>query len=151
MNRNSALLPSTFLSATLLATSAAQAMEIQQFDKMVQDDRAEYVSQLISGAEKLLTSQGSADLADNVEKLFTTNAPDGNTSIGMSQFMLDVANARLADARRALKDQAAHRLEVEDAMLVTLKKNRIPMSQGFVRSFRAIKSNFRPKFPPQKQ
>ena len=51
-----------------------------------------------------------------------TNAPDSNTSIGMSDFMLDLAQARLADAQRALKDPNAHRLEVEDAMLVTLKK-----------------------------
>jgi hypothetical protein len=50
-----------------------------------------------------------------------TNAPDGNISIGMSQFMLDLAKARLADAQRALQDPNAHRLEVEDAMLVTLK------------------------------
>ncbi len=96
-----------------------------------------------------MKDQGSADQAGKVESLFTTNAPDGNTSIGMSQFMLDVAKARLADAQRALKDPNAHRLHVEDAMLVTLKKNNIPLSQDFISDFRAANNNFRPKFPPQ--
>jgi hypothetical protein len=137
------------LSAALLFASAAQAMEIQQFDKMANDDQAQYVAELISGAENGLTGQGRADHAKNVETLFTKNAPDGNTSIGMSQFMLDLAKARLADAQRALKDPNAHRLHVEDAMLVTLKKNNIPLSEDFIRGFRAANSNFRPKYPPQ--
>ncbi len=126
-------------------------MEIQQFDKMAQDDRAEYVSELISGAEQVLTAEGKADQAEKIANLFTTNAPDGNTSIGMSQFMLDLAKARLADAQRALKDPNAHRLEVEDAMLVTLKKNYIPLSQDFIRNFRALNRNFQPKHPSQKK
>jgi hypothetical protein len=144
-------LPAMVISTVMLLSGTAQAMEIRQFDKMAQDDRAEYVSELVSGAEKVLTGQDSADQAKNVENLFTTNAPDGNTSIGMSQFMLDLAKARLADAQRALKDPTAQRLEVEDAMLVTLKKNNIPLSQDFIRDFRAINSSFRPKYPPQKQ
>jgi hypothetical protein len=138
---------SWFLSAAILSTSAAQAMEIQQFDKMAQDDRAEYVGLLIQGAEKILEANGNADQAGKVESLFRTNAPDGNISIGMSQFMMDVAKARLADAQRALKDPSAHRLHVEDAMLVTLKKNTVPLSQGFISDFRAINSSFRPKYP----
>ena len=46
--------------------------------------------------------------------------------------MLDLAKARLADAQRALQNPNAHRLEVEDAMLVTLKKNNIPLSEDFI-------------------
>lgn len=40
------------------AAGAEQAMTIVQFDKMAQDDRAEYVSELVSGAEKVLTDEG---------------------------------------------------------------------------------------------
>jgi hypothetical protein len=63
---------------------------------------------------------------------------------------LNVAAARVADAERAAKDPNAHRLEVEDAMLVTLQKNNIPMSRPFVQAFRAINTNFQPKSPPEK-
>ena len=59
--------------------------------------------------------------------------------------MLDLAKARLADAQRALMDPNAHRLEIEDAMLVTLKKNNIPLSQDFIRAFRALNMDFKPK------
>ena len=143
-------LPAMVIAAVMPLSGTGQAMEIQQFDKMANDDQAEYAALLSQGAQKVLTAEGKADQAANVENLFTTNAPDGNTSIGMSQFMLDLAKARLADAQRALKDPSAHRLEVEDAMLVTLKKNNIPLSQGFIRGFRTINSNFRPKYPSQK-
>ncbi len=94
----------TFVSAAMLFTGAAQAMEIQQFDKMANDDQAEYVGALIQGAEKVLTDEGRADLAAKISHLFTTNAPDGNVSIGMSQFMLTLAKARVTDAKNVEKD-----------------------------------------------
>ena len=145
MHRSNGFSASTFMSVAILLASGAQAMEIWNFDKMAQDDRAKYVSELIQGAGKVLTDAGNADQAEKIENLFTTNAPGGHTSIGMSQFMLDLAKARLADAQRALQDPNAHRLEVEDAMLVTFRKNTIPLSQDFIRGFRAININFEPK------
>ncbi len=136
------------VSVALLLTSAAQAMEIQQFDKMAQDDRAEYVSELISGAEKVLTAEGKADQAGKIENLFTTNPSDSHASIGMNDFMITLAKARLADAQRALKDPNAKRVQVEDAMAVMLKN-----LHGIVlpRNFFTVNSGFQPKFPPQKK
>ena len=40
----------TFLSAAMLFSGAAQAMEIRQFDKMADQDQAEYVGLLMSPA-----------------------------------------------------------------------------------------------------
>jgi hypothetical protein len=140
----------TFLAA-MLFTGAAQAMEIRQFDKMADDDKAEFIAELVQGAEKVLTDEGKPDLAAKVSHLFTTNPPDGDISIGMSQFYLTLALARVADAERAAKDPNAHRLEVEDAMLVMFKKNDIPLSPDFIRDFRTVASGFKPKFPPKKQ
>jgi hypothetical protein len=40
MKRFNALLAGTYLSASLLASSAAQPMEIKQYDKMANEDRA---------------------------------------------------------------------------------------------------------------
>jgi len=51
-------------------TSAAQAMEVRQFDRMAEDDRADYVSELIQGAEKVLTDADRADKAAQVSHLF---------------------------------------------------------------------------------
>ncbi len=145
MNRFNKYLAATFLSAAMLFSGAAQAMEIQQFDKMAQDDRAEYVSELIQGAEKVLTDEGRPDLAAQVSHLFTTNAPDGNISIGMSQFMVTLALVRLNDAKNAVEHPNDPRLEVEDAMFLTLQKNHIDLPDSFF----TVNKDFKPRFPPQ--
>ena len=145
MKRFNALLAGTYLSASLLASSAAQPMEIRQYDKMAGPDQDEYIAEVIQGAEKVWTDEGKLDLSAQVSKLFTTHLGNDQISVGMTEFSINLVRARLADAERAAKDPSAHRLEVEDAMLVTLQKNNIPMAQDFVRGFRAVNSNFRPR------
>src|ERR1700674_3753072 len=75
MNGLNKFLAATFLSAAMLFTTGAQAMEIRQFDKMADQDQAEYVGLLVQGAEKVLTDEGRSDLAAQVEHLFTTRNP----------------------------------------------------------------------------
>jgi hypothetical protein len=141
------VLAATVLSASLLATGPALAMEIQKFDKMAIDDQAEYVGLLSQGAEQVLADEGRTDLSDKVGYLFRTNTSDSNTSIGMNDFMITLAKARLADAQRALKDPNAKRVQVEDAMAVMLKNlHGIDLPKRFF----AVNSNFRPKYPPPK-
>jgi len=82
-------------------------MDIQQFDNMSLDDRSAYVSELIQGAEKILTDEDRADMAAKVSHLFTTNAPNINVSIGMSQFMVTLAVLRVKDAQRVAGEGAA--------------------------------------------
>ena len=137
------------LSAAMLLPNMAQAMEIRQYDKMASDDQAEYVADLVEGAEKVLTSIGNSDQAARVSKLFTTNLGNDKISIGSAEFNRNLALARVTDAERVAKDPNAHRLEVEDAMLVTLKKNNIPLPPEFIRGFRAINNGFQPKSPAQ--
>jgi len=145
MNRFNKFLVAAFMSAAMLLPSMVQAMEIRQFDKMAQDDRAEYVSELISGAEKVLTDEGRADQAAKIESLFTTNAPDSQTSIGMNEFMVTLAKARLADAQRVLQDPSAKRVQVEDAMAVMLKNLH---GIALPKSFFTVNDGFQPKSPP---
>jgi hypothetical protein len=113
------------------------------------EDRSNYVASLLIGTQQVLTDERRPDLADQIHKLFTDTSVGDEVSIGMTEFMRNLARARVADAERSAQDPNAHQLEVEDAMLVTLKKNNIPLSQEFVRDFRAINGNFRPKYPPQ--
>ncbi|MGH8200909.1 MAG: hypothetical protein ACREVO_11190 [Steroidobacteraceae bacterium] len=124
-------------------------MEIRQFDKMADRDQAEYVGSLVQGAEDLLTNEGRPDLQEKMHKLFSTIPTGDKMFLGMTEFERNLALARVADVERAAKDPSAHRLEVEDALLVTLKRNNIPLSQDFIRDFRAFNNGFRPKFPSQ--
>ena len=147
MKRFNALLAGTYLSASLLASSAAQPMEIRQYDKMAGPDQDEYIAEVIQGAEKVWTDEGKLDLSAQVSKLFTTHLGNDQISVGMTEFSRNLERARLADTERAAQDTKAHRLEVEDAVLVTLKKNNIPLSEDFIRAFRAVNASFQPKLP----
>ncbi len=148
MNRFDTFLVAVVVSAAMLLPSMAQAMEIRLYDKMSIDDQAEYVADLIDGAEKALTDQGRPDLSAQISTLFTTNIGGDKFSIGSVEFNRNLAAARVADAERAAQDPTAHRLEVEDAMLVTLKRNHIPMTPEFIKAFRAITKDFQPQSPP---
>lgn len=147
MSRFNKFLVATFMSAAMFFAGAAQAMQIRQFDKMASEDKGEYVGLLVGGAEQVLKDEGRADLAEKVEQLFTTTLPGDQITMGMGEFQLNLARARVADSDRVAKDPSAHRLEVEDAMLVTLKKNNIPLSQDFIKNLRAINKDFKPKLP----
>ena len=137
------------LSAVFLSV-AAHAMTIVQFDKMASEDKGEYIGRLVGGAGQVFKDEGRADLAAQVDHLFTTTLPGDKITIGIGEFQLNLARARVADSERIAKDPNAHRLEVEDAMLVTLQKNNLPLSQDFIKGFRAVNSAFRPKSPPEK-
>jgi hypothetical protein len=147
MNRFSKFLAATFLSAAMLFTSAAQTMEIRQFDKMADQDQADYIGDLIVGAEKVLTDEGRPDLAAKVEHLFTTKNNGDADTIGMVEFEINLALVRLDDAKNAEKNPNDPRSEVEDAMAITLENNHIPLPDSFF----TVNKHFKPKLPPAKE
>jgi hypothetical protein len=148
MNRINEFLVAVFMSAAMLLPNMVQAMEIQKYDKMASQDRNEYVADLVIGVQKVLIEEGQDDLAAKINNLFTEKLGGDDLPLGLVEFDKNLALARVADAERALQDPKAHRLEVEDAMLVTLQKNNVPMSRTFVAAFRAINNNFQPQSPP---
>ncbi len=116
MNRFNKFLVAAFMSAAMLSVSAAQAMEIRQFDKMANQDQSDYIGDSIVGAEKVLTDDGRSDLADQVKKLFTTKNPGDADVIGMVEFEINLAILRENDAKNAITHPNDPRLEVEDVM-----------------------------------
>lgn len=138
-------IPAAILSAAILLCGDAQAMEIEKFDRMAAQDQSDYIVVLIEGAQKVLIQSGKKDLADKVHKLFTKKLPGDESPVGVVELESNIARARLADIRNLEKDQNAQRLEVEDAMAVTLKKNGIQLPTTFY----TIASGFHPKLPPQ--
>lgn len=145
MNRVSRLLAATFLAASFMFSGVVQAMEIQQYDKMSDDDQNEYVADLVVGAQHVLTDAGHPEQAAQVHQLFTEIKPGDKISAGMAEFAVLLAKARLADERRIEKDPNARRLEVEDAMALTLQKNGIQVPDAFF----TVAQNFQPKHPPR--
>jgi hypothetical protein len=145
MNGMKKYLAATFLSAAMLFTAGAQAMEIRQFDKMAVQDQGDYIQALVDGAQKVLNDEGRSDLAAKVDQLFTEIPSGDKISLGMTESERNLARARLADAEEATKDPKAQRIEVEDAMAVTLQANHIDLPDSFF----TVASNFKPKLPLQ--
>ena len=143
MKRFNGFLVAAFMLVAMLLPNRAQALPIVQFDKMAVADQSDYVGLLIGGAEQVLNDEGRADLPAKVEELFTTTDPGDKHTIGMVEFEINLARAREADAKRVLSDPNAPRLEVEDALAVTLLKNHIDLPH----SFYTVLSNFKPKYP----
>jgi hypothetical protein len=130
------------ISAAVLLSDAAQAMEIRQFDKMADRDQADYIGDLIVGAEKVLADTGKPALAERVKQLFTTKHPGDNATMGMIEFERNLAITR-ADNAHHPQDQPS---EVEDVMIITLENNHIALPD----SYYDVNTNFRPKLPPKK-
>ena len=65
----------------------------------------------------------------------------------MSMFQIALAKARVADLKRLEKDPKATRLEVEHAMILTLRKNDIELPKSYMQ----VMGNFKPQYPEQKQ
>ena len=144
MNRLNAFLITAVLSAAMFFSSAAQAMQIQLFDRMAAQDQQDYMTLLVDGAQKTLTDAGRADDAVKVHQLFTFIHQGDALSMGDDEFEGNLDNARVFDARRHLTDPTARRLEVEDVLVVTLKKHGITLPDAFF----TVGSDFKPKYPP---
>ena len=143
MNRFNKFLVATSLSAAMFVTTAAQAMQIQQFNRMSARDQDDYVVLLLKGAEQVLTDAGQSDQAAQVEKLFTTRQPGDDNTTGMVEFELNLAAVSKADADNLVKNPNAKPLQVEIAMIVTLKNNGIILPKSFMH----VGDSFQPKYP----
>jgi hypothetical protein len=120
------LLVALTIAAIVLHTpQQLEAMPFQKFDGMHPALQAEYVADMIQATEAVLRKQGRADLADQIQKLFATTEPGDLDPIGIVELERNIARARVADLNRVSKDANAPRLDVEDALFVTLKKNNI--------------------------
>lgn len=80
-----ALVSAVLLIATsLVAGRVAQAMEIRDFDRMVETDQNEYVADLVLGAQKVLKDAAHPELATKVRDLFTIVKPGDQISDGIA-------------------------------------------------------------------
>ena len=143
MNRFNKYLAATFILSALLLTNAAEAMPIQQYDRMSVNDQADYTSLLVGGAEQVLKDSGRPDQAAQVEKLFTTTVPGDQITVGMGELELNMSVVRQADADNLVKNPNAKPMQVEIAMVATLKNNGIILPKSFMH----VGDSFQPKDP----
>lgn len=146
MNPINACFAATILFVAALFASAAQPMPIEQFDKLAIPDQGDYVALLLQGAQKILVDAGKHDDLAKLNKLFSDVRPGDQVSIGILEFETNLANVRVLDAERYAKDHGVMRLEVEQAMALTIRRNGIVLTPAFMH----VADGFRPKLPVAK-
>jgi hypothetical protein len=135
------------LSGNLVSSISLHAMEIQKFDMMSSEDRQAYMDFLPEAAQRLLAEAGRKDDASKVHNLFKEIHPGNVLSDGEIAFEENLDRARVADVKKHAEDPSARRLEVEDALFVTLKKAGVVLPQSFF----VVGKDFKPKHPPKEE
>lgn len=132
-----------WISVALCLTGTAKAMSILDFARMNLDDESTYVALLVEGTAKMLRAHGQADQARKAIALFKNSGKDG----GVNQLAMNLKMLNGLNNRNAINpNNRAPVYEVEDAMELTLKDNRIMVPAGFLFT---INRDFRPSGPPR--
>jgi len=150
MNRFNKFLAATFLSAAMLLPNMAQAMDIIQFDQMTAQDRQAFLDSLSKDAETVLKREGRGADARKVHHLFNDISPGSDLPLGEAELEMNLDNARVRDAKKHIQNPDAPRVQVETALISTLKKNGIEISTDFIKDLFQLTGTFQPQSPPQK-
>lgn len=126
----------------LLLPVSLSAMPFQQFDAMNMLDQAEYIAVMVDTTQRILSVSGGANYAAQIEQLFATVKPGDSMSVGLAELESNIDELRVHDIKNVIKDPKARRYDVEIALLVTLKKNNIPITQPFVNAVNNALANF---------
>ena len=138
------VLTAIFLSAAMLAASAAQAMDIIQFDQMTAQDRQNFLDSLSRDAETVLAQEGRSTDAQKVHQLFNEIRPGDNLPVGEAELELNLGNERVRDAQKHIQNPDAPRVPVEVALAETLSKNGVQITPDFVKALMQQTGTFRP-------
>jgi hypothetical protein len=139
------MLPRTFLAllatVLLLAATPGRAMDILLFSRLNIDDQAEYVSELVVGAAKMLRAQGHPDQAQRAIALFKDPSPNGGVhQMAENLKELQEKNLRIQDNPNSHQPP----YDVESAMVITLKHAGIDVPQNYLET---INRHFTPFYP----
>jgi len=105
--------------------SFVNAIGFDQFDRYNSAAQGACLANMVQMTKLALRNKGRSDLADQVDNLFTTTEPGDTSPLGIIEVIRNIDRARVADYKRLNQDRQARRIQVEDALFVTLKKNNI--------------------------
>ena len=121
----------------LLASGAALAMDIQQFERMVEADQHAYVTDLVWGAAILLEQECTPEPAAQLRKLFLHELGAGKTDpLEGTQALGD--RLLLAGRRAAEHPEQAPSIRVDDLLRATLRDKGITLPDRFADVDRAF-------------
>lgn len=110
------------IALVLMFPSHLCSMPIERFDRMPIEVQAEFIATMVDATEKTLRESGEAAKADTVARLFNEVKAGDTLPIGLIVLEENIARARVFDLERVQKDPGAQRVQVEQALFLTLKK-----------------------------
>jgi hypothetical protein len=140
---------STLIAASiaLLLTSAAQAMDIKDYFKMADQDQGRFDQTLLTGAEKVLNDEGRADLAAQLDKIFTEVKPGNKLSDATADYQANLGAMLIAEVKREARNPNLPHLQAEKAFRDAAQDHGIPLPPAFD----TVASDFHPQHPPKKK
>ena len=137
-----------FAAGILLPVSAA--MDIVEYDKMVDGDRQAYLDFLVDTVREILMTHDRNDDAAKMCRLFHGSRKGEYLSEGEKLFNKNLDALRTRDAKRHYSNHNAPRVQVEAALVATLKENKITLTTDAIKELLQMSSRFKPKFPTEK-
>jgi hypothetical protein len=122
------------LATFLLAGGAAQALDVVRYDQMPATDRQAFLDSLSKIAETVLNQQGRGADAAKVHHIFNDISPGSNLPIGEAELELNLDAARVRDAEKHAQNHDAPRVQVEVALIETVRANGVAITPEFLKS-----------------
>ena len=113
---------------------------------MADQDQGRFDNALFVGAKQLLKDEGRADLADQLERLFTEVKSGNKLSDGMADYQANLGAMLGAEVTREVRNPNVVHLQAERAFRDTAQDYGIPLPPVFD----TVASDFHPQFPPKK-
>lgn len=135
-------LAGSILSASMIFTGVASAMQIPEYEKMAQVDKDEYRIALVEGAVKALNDHGQPDQAQKLTAFFLDKSDNG----GFIQLRKNLEVFKDMNKENAAKPDNNKEpiYEVEHALALTLKNHGISVPVSILL---AINKDFKPSQP----
>jgi len=133
----------TLILFALFPTVDANAMSLEDFGRMNNDDEATFVTLLVEGSAQMLKARGQPDQARKAVALFRDPSKNG----GVQQFASNLKMVNSLNKRNAINpNNRAHVYQVEDAMELTLKDAGILVPTSYLLT---VSKDFAPAGPPR--
>lgn len=134
------------VSAAMLLPNMARATDISDYFKMADQDRGRFNQTLLTGVEKLLKDEDRADLADQLDRLFTKVRPGNKFSDGFADYQARLGAMLGAEVEREVRNPKLPHLQAERAFRDAAKDHGILLPPAFD----SVAKDFHPQFPPKK-
>ena len=134
------------MSGSMFAACAANAMDVKDYFKMANEDQGQFNQHLLTGAEKALNDEGRADMAAQLETIFTEVKPGNKFSDAFADYQARLGAMLGAEVEREVRNPNLPHLQAERAFKDAARDHGISLPPAFD----TVASNFRPKFPPKK-